>query len=145
MSTKEKDPLITEQRLQPRIYVASLSDYNAGRLHGRWIDATQGVDAVQEEVNAMLAESREAVAEEWAIHDYDEFAGVRLGEWEDLARVCELAAALVAHGPAFAAWYSGADADSGVALGVVTREVVHAASRLIGGRPPRAEWLRAVL
>jgi antirestriction protein len=109
--------LITEQRLQPRIYVASLSDYNAGRLHGRWIDATQGVDAVQEEVNAMLAESRETVAEEWAIHDYDEFAGVRLGEWEDLARVCELAAVLVAYGPAFAAWYSGADADSGVALG----------------------------
>ena len=108
--------MITEQRLQPQIYVVSLSDYNAGRLHGRWIDATQGVDAVQEEVNAMLAESREAVAEEWAIHDYDEFAGVRLGEWEDLARVCELAAALVAHGPAFAAWYSGADADSGVAL-----------------------------
>jgi hypothetical protein len=27
----------------------------------------------------MLAESRETVAEEWAIHDYDEFAGVRLG------------------------------------------------------------------
>ena len=78
--------MITEQRLQPRIYVASLSDYNAGRLHGRWIDATQGVDAVQAEVVAMLAESREAVAEEWAIHDYDEFAGVRLGEWEDLAR-----------------------------------------------------------
>ena len=115
--------MITEQRLQPRIYVASLSDYNAGRLHGRWIDATQGVDAVQEEVNAMLAESREAVAEEWAIHNYDEFAGVRLGEWEDLARICELAAALVAHGPAFAAWYSGADADSGVALGVLTRDV----------------------
>jgi antirestriction protein len=109
--------LITEQRLQPRIYIASLSDYNAGRLHGRWIDATQGVDAVQAEVVAMLAESRETVAEEWAIHDYDEFAGVRLGEWEDLARICELAAALVAHGPAFAAWYSGADADSGVAPG----------------------------
>ena len=30
-------------------------------------------------------------------------------------------------------------------LAVVTREVVHAARRLIGGRPPRAEWLRAVL
>ena len=30
-------------------------------------------------------------------------------------------------------------------LAVATRQVVHAASRLIGGWPPRAEWLRAVL
>ena len=30
-------------------------------------------------------------------------------------------------------------------LGVATRQVVHAARRLIGGRPARAEWLRAVL
>lgn len=29
------------QREQPRIYVASLSDYNSGNLHGRWIDAAQ--------------------------------------------------------------------------------------------------------
>jgi len=31
------------------------------------------------------------------------------------------------------------------ALGVATRQVVHAARRLTGGRPPIAEWLRAVL
>ena len=42
----------------------------------------------------------------------------------------------------FEDWYLVED---WTALGVVTREVVHAASRLIGGRPPRAEWLRAVL
>ena len=30
----------------PRIYVASLSDYNAGRLHGEWIDADQGAEGM---------------------------------------------------------------------------------------------------
>ena len=42
----------------PRIYVASLSDYNAGNLHGVWIDADQDEDAIQEEIAAMLRESK---------------------------------------------------------------------------------------
>jgi len=46
----------------PRIYVASLSDYNNGGLHGRWIDL-DGLDAsdtgaVQDEIAEMLRESR---------------------------------------------------------------------------------------
>ena len=41
-----------------RIYVASLSDYNAGRLHGVWIDCDgKDADELQVEVNAMLRES----------------------------------------------------------------------------------------
>jgi antirestriction protein len=82
--------LITEQRLTPRIYVASLSDYNAARLHGRWIDATQDREAILAEIQTMLAESPEAIAEEFAIHDFDDFGGIRLGEWEDVDHVCEL-------------------------------------------------------
>jgi antirestriction protein len=60
----------------------------------------------------MLAESPEAIAEEFAIHDHDDFGGIRLGEWEDVDHVCELATALVAHGLAFAAWYASADVDT---------------------------------
>jgi antirestriction protein len=108
--------LITEQRLTPRIYVASLSDYNAGRLHGRWIDATQDREAIFDEIQAMLADSPEAIAEEFAIHDFDDFGGIRLGEWEDVDHVCELAAALVAHGLAFAAWYASADVEAATSL-----------------------------
>jgi antirestriction protein len=70
--------MTTEQSPEPRIYVASLSDYNAGRLHGRWIDAAQGVEAVEAEIVDMLGESRQLVAEEWAIHDYDDFGDIRL-------------------------------------------------------------------
>lgn len=53
----------------PRIYVASLSDYNNGLLHGEWIDAGQEPDEIHEQVQAMLAESESPGAEEWAIHD----------------------------------------------------------------------------
>ena len=40
-----------------RIYVASLSDYNAGILHGRWIDVTDE-DTIREEIAAMLNGAR---------------------------------------------------------------------------------------
>jgi antirestriction protein len=41
----------------PRIYVADLASYNAGRLHGVWIDAAQDLDDVWAEINAMLRAS----------------------------------------------------------------------------------------
>ena len=51
----------------PRIYVACLAAYNSGCLHGRWIEATTP-DEIWEQVRAMLADSPEPDAEEWAIH-----------------------------------------------------------------------------
>ena len=41
-----------------KLYAACLASYNNGVLHGRWIDASSDVDAMQEEVSAMLRESR---------------------------------------------------------------------------------------
>lgn len=88
----------------PRIYVASLADYNAGRLHGVWIDLGDGIDAadVHEAVQAMLAESREPVAEEWAIHDHEGFHGLSVSEWSDFAELCDLADLIAEYGEAFA-------------------------------------------
>jgi len=40
-----------------RIYVACLASYNAGILHGTWIDANQDADAIRAEVRAMLKSS----------------------------------------------------------------------------------------
>jgi antirestriction protein len=93
-----------EVQPEPRIYVASLSDYNAGRLHGVWLDVTADTEELQDGVAAMLAASPEPGAEEWAIHDYEGFGGVRLDEYESLDAVSRLAAGLADHGPAFAAW-----------------------------------------
>lgn len=89
-----------------RIYVASLSDYNAGRLHGAWIDATQDPDDIWEDVQAMLKQSKEPWAEEWAIHDFEGFEGYELSEWESFEDVSRIAQALDTYGPALGAWLS---------------------------------------
>lgn len=102
-----------EKRASPSIYVASLADYNNGRLLGAWIDATIGADAIYEQIQAMLARSREPAPEEWAIHDYEGFGSKQLGEFERIEEVAALAEGIGKYGPAFAAWvdYSGLDAE----------------------------------
>ena len=62
-----------EPRQSPRIYVASLADYNEGRLYGAWIDAAQDPDDLGKAVEQMLAAAPSPCAEEWAIHDYEGF------------------------------------------------------------------------
>lgn len=52
-----------------RIYVADLAACHNGKLHGVWIDATQELDDIRDQINVMLAESPEEFAEEYAIHD----------------------------------------------------------------------------
>src|SRR5260370_29884745 len=71
----------------PRIYVAALSDYNAGRLHGAWINANQEPEELQAAITAMLAKAKEPIAEEWAIHDYEGFEPLRLSEYESIEHV----------------------------------------------------------
>jgi antirestriction protein len=88
----------------PRIYVASLSDYNAGRLHGAWINANQEPEELQEAITAMLAKSKEPIAEEWAIHDYEGFGPLRLSEYEAIEHISQIAQGIAEHGLAFAHW-----------------------------------------
>ena len=56
-----------------RIYVADQAAYNAGHLHGVWIDATLELDDIQGQVDAMLAPSPVEDSEEYAIHDFEWF------------------------------------------------------------------------
>lgn len=105
---------ITRHDDSPRIYVASLADYNAGRLHGRWIDADQPVGTIHEQIAEMLARSHEPIAEEWAIHDYENFGELHLSEFEDIERVAQVAQAMVEHGPVFAGLASHFGGTSGV-------------------------------
>lgn len=80
-----------------QIYVASLSDYNAGRLHGAWINLEKFTDAesVLEHIQeTILATSPEAAAtgfpaEEWAIHGYEE-APTQFGEYESLETLMDV-------------------------------------------------------
>lgn len=101
------EPEQTAERLppaRPRIYVASLSDYNAGRLHGVWLEAAQEVEELRAGITAMLETSAEPVAEEWAIHDYEGFGRMHLSEYESLETISAVGLGIVEHGPAFAAW-----------------------------------------
>lgn len=77
-------------RLSPRIYVACLAAYNAGHLHGAWIDV-EDKEAIKDAITAMLSASPIAGAEEFAIHDYDGFGGVNIGEYEPIGRIVEIA------------------------------------------------------
>jgi antirestriction protein len=74
-----------------KIYVADLAAYNAGHLHGIWIDATLEVSDIQNQINEMLAASPVADAEEYAIHDYEGFDGYSLGEYAGIEAAHEIA------------------------------------------------------
>ena len=78
----------------PSIYVAPLSDYNNGILHGVWIDFDKCNDAhdVWQAVNTMLAASYSAkiyndIADEYAIHDYEGWPFKHLREYESVSRL----------------------------------------------------------
>lgn len=87
-----------EQKEEIRIYVACLASYNNGVLHGAWIDATQGQDAIWRDVSQMLLRSPAEYAEEWAIHDYEGFCGIHLSEYASFETVADYAAFIEKHG-----------------------------------------------
>ncbi len=96
----------------PRIYAACLASYNNGDLYGAWVDCDQDAEGINKEIKAMLKLSPEEDAEEFAIHDFDNWQGIQLSEYENIDKVAELAALITKHGKAFAAHYNhyGAEA-----------------------------------
>lgn len=93
----------------PEIYVASLADYNAGKYHGAWIDATLDPEEIRIRIATMLRHSPVLRAEgemfgNWTIHDYEGFGGIRLDEIEDPEYINAVALGIAEYGDAFAAW-----------------------------------------
>lgn len=76
---------------EPRIYVADLAAYNAGYLHGVWIDAAGDIDDIWGQIKKMLSESPVEDAEEVAIHDYEGFSGYSLSEYEGIDAAHDIA------------------------------------------------------
>lgn len=83
--------------LNLQIYVACLASYNNGVLYGRWIDAAQDEEIICEEINEMLSRSPSPGAEEYAIHDFEDF-GCFLDEYASIAEVHEIALFIKEHG-----------------------------------------------
>lgn len=99
-----------------RVWIGSLSDYNAGRLHGEWVDVTSDPDELWAAIRRVLASSPEArefpqggPAEEWAFMDHEGFAPYRPGEYESVEKLCAIVEQVEEHGPAFLAWLSHED------------------------------------
>lgn len=107
---------MTTTTVTPKVWIGCLASYNAGRLIGKWADATEGLDALleaQEEVKQeALAAMKEAgefygvEPEEFFLADYEGFPEGTVGEYTPLAQVAELAEAVEEHGDAFAAYLS---------------------------------------
>ncbi len=93
----------------PRIWVGSLSDYNNGQLYGAWIDAAREPQAIEADIQAMLAGSPWTArtgepAEEWGVLDFDNFGACRIDQHETLDWISAVARGIAQHGLAFAAW-----------------------------------------
>lgn len=115
MHEQQTDNEAEPATLQPRIYVASLADDNAGRLYGAWLDAARSESELSDDIDQLLARSGGPAAEDWAIHDVEGFGRLRLDEHADLATVSRLASGIAQYGEAFAALAAGrgeADATS---------------------------------
>jgi antirestriction protein len=88
---------ITVDNDTPSIYVACLAAYNAGYLHGKWIDATQSEDDIDTKIEHMLASSPIEDAEEWAVHSHMNFCGLNL-EFCGIEAISKLAQFIIEHG-----------------------------------------------
>ena len=90
-----------ENQNNPRIYVASLSDYNSGRLWGVWLDSVDA-DEVHEGIAAMLKASPEEHSEEVAVHDSEGFGSYNVHEFDSVELLCAIGNAIQEHGTLFA-------------------------------------------
>ncbi|GAB4199177.1 MAG: antirestriction protein ArdA [Wenzhouxiangellaceae bacterium] len=86
----------------PKVYIADLAAYNAGYHRGIWIDATDDLDTIRDDIQNMLEHSPVFGAGDYAIHDYEGFGGIRLSEHTGMADVVALAEFLEEH-PEFGA------------------------------------------
>ena len=95
----------------PQIYIGCLASYNNGILHGAWVDATLGIDHIQDALRIILKSSPIAEAEEWAVHDYEGFETLNICEYEGFESICEKADFIEKHGALGAALadYFGGD------------------------------------
>ncbi len=83
-----------------KIYVADLAAYNNGKLHGVWIDATEDLDAIYEQIQQMLKNSPEGFSEEWSLDDYEGFGNYRLEAYTSIETAHEIAMFFEEHGDA---------------------------------------------
>lgn len=83
-----------------KIYVACLSSYNCGFLHGKWLDLDNYSDseevlaAIHDEIlqapNNPAKSKYNELCEEWAIHDFEAPEACRICEYDSIERLMEM-------------------------------------------------------
>lgn len=105
-------------KMDPRVYVACLACYNAGKHHGEWFDADDClIDAVQEHFQANEAGMLACGGEELLCHDVEGFEPYSPGE-VGVSEAQALGEAFRKHGIPLAAFMSnenGLDVDDAIA------------------------------
>src|SRR5258708_494228 len=89
---------LTNNEPPPQIYVACLASYVNGKLFGKWIDATQPVEDILEQIKQLLANSPMPDAEEVAIHGHEGFYSLQIDEYESIKDVHSKALFISEHG-----------------------------------------------
>jgi antirestriction protein len=90
----------------PRIYVADLAEYNAGNLVGLWIDLGMfsDVEDLTSEIETHVLRKAQTGHEEWAIHGYEGFGSISVGEYDSLESVLAHAERLGENAGKYQAW-----------------------------------------
>tara|TARA_R110002096_G_scaffold422851_1_gene629630 strand:- start:319 stop:843 length:525 start_codon:yes stop_codon:yes gene_type:complete len=84
------------KQTQSQIYITCLASYNSGILHGEWITPSTDEDTLNNQIMKVINSSPMPDAEEWAVHDYDNFAN--LGEYPGLEDIIKIQIAINEHG-----------------------------------------------
>tara|TARA_R110000744_G_scaffold171989_1_gene290495 strand:- start:532 stop:1050 length:519 start_codon:yes stop_codon:yes gene_type:complete len=87
---------LTELKTAPRIYIACLASYNNGILYGEWIVPAMDKDKLYKQIDIIIKSSSMTNAEEWAVHDYDNFPN--LGEYPQVEDIILIQEAITEHG-----------------------------------------------
>lgn len=109
---------------EPRVYVACLACYNAGKLHGEWLDADDGLsDAVADHFGADEDGKLACGGEELQVHDSEGFEPLNIGEC-GVDEAEEIGAALREHGTPLALVMDWLDCDARDAIRKI-RDGIH--------------------
>lgn len=74
------------------VYVVNLAKYNEGRITGKWIELPVEMEVLQAHIKSVLGDD-----EEYSIHDYDNDYNMKIGEYENIFRLNEIAELLESH------------------------------------------------
>jgi antirestriction protein len=99
----------TAPQLQPRIWLASVTDHEWGIKHGAWVSANQAVSGIRADLDRMLAHSpigrrNGKPVSAWAIFGSADFGSYQVGHHDSLHWLSQIGHGIAQHGTAFAAW-----------------------------------------